>query len=255
MEIKSFKKIKSNLYEFKLNNNETHKIYDDIILKYELLIDKNVDEKKLKRILDENSLLDAYYTALKYISIKMRTKLEIGKYLQKKEFSKKAIDYTAERLSKEDYLDEKMYTKAFINDQLNLTLNGPKKVHYGLVSLGIDENIVNNILDTVDEDVWTDKIKKIIDKKFKINKKSASIFKSKVYYDLINLGYPSNLINEVLSTYEFDTTDAFQKEAEKIWKNLSNKYEGTELHYKFKQKLYSKGYTYDQINEYIKKSV
>ena len=94
MEIKSYKKCSNNRYEVSLSNGEKYKIYDDLILKYELLINKNINNKRLEELLDENKLYDAYYQAISYIAYKMRSKKEIKDYLKKKDYSTYDIAYT-----------------------------------------------------------------------------------------------------------------------------------------------------------------
>jgi len=46
MEVKTYKKIRNNLYEITLSNGEKFKLYDDIILKYELLIERKVTDRR-----------------------------------------------------------------------------------------------------------------------------------------------------------------------------------------------------------------
>ncbi len=77
MKIISYKKIKQNKYEVTLSNNESVLLYDDIILKYELLTKKEIDNQKLKEIILDNSKYDLYYAMLKDISKKFRTEKEL----------------------------------------------------------------------------------------------------------------------------------------------------------------------------------
>ena len=98
MKVQSYKKKKPNIYDVTFDNNQTISLYDDIILKYELLINNNIDPKKLETIINDNNQRDAYYKSLKYLSIKMRSKKEIVEYLKKKEFDRKSIDYAINKL-------------------------------------------------------------------------------------------------------------------------------------------------------------
>lgn len=251
MEVKTYKKVKSNMYEVVFDNGDRYKLYDDVILKYELLIEKTLDKKKLEKILADNGLLDAYYKALKYINTKMRSELEIRKYLAKYEFSREQIDYTVCKLREEGYLDEKKYVQAYVNDAITLSLNGPKKIKEVLKKLGIDENITDEYLEKISDDEWIERIKKIVDKKAKINKAGERVFKSKVYSDLIILGYYSEDVKTVLEGYSLDTKDAFDKEADKCYNKLSTKYTGVELELRFKQKMFAKGFDGETISEFL----
>lgn len=251
MEVKSYKKLKNNLYEITLDNGEKHKLYDDVILRYELLIDKELKKKKLEEILSENALLDAYYRALKYINTKLRTELEIRKYLFRYEFSNDQIDYAISRLKADGYINESLYVQAFINDSITLSLNGPKKIKDTLNKLGLNETLIDSYLSKIPSDTWLPRIKKIVEKKAKINKSGERVFKNKVYSDLVALGYYSYDIKSFLDSFTLDTGDIFKREADKMYNKLSSKYSGVELELRFKQKMFAKGFDSDDISNYL----
>ena len=68
MKIKSYKKKKSNIYEITLSNNDKISLYDDVILKYELLLKKEINKQLLDEIISFNSNLESYNIALKYLN-------------------------------------------------------------------------------------------------------------------------------------------------------------------------------------------
>lgn len=70
----------------------------------------------------------------------------------------------------------------------------------------------------------------------------------------MNLGYAREDINEVLTNVHL-SSDMVNKEIEKIYNKLSRKYDGDELIYKLKNKLYSKGFKMEDINNFIEKTV
>lgn len=251
LEIKSYKKLKGNLYEVALGSGEKYKLYDDVILKYELLLDKNVDQKKLDRVLADNAQLDAYYKAIKYIGLKMRTEKELKKYLKKFDLSEKAISFAVQKLKGDGYLDQKKYVDAYVNDELNLRLNGPRRIKDDLLKLGIREDVIDERIKEIDNTIWKDRIEKILNKKVKTNRVGAALFKNKAYSDLSFMGYESSDIREVLDCFVLNTGDAFLKEADKLFNKLSCKYEGTELKLRFKSKMYAKGFDGEIISDYL----
>lgn len=251
MKIESYKKKRGNLYEITLDDGKSYELYDDIILNYELLIDKKLDKKKLNEVLEENSLLDAYYKSLKYLSVKMRTETEIRKYLKKYDFSNYAIGYSITRLRSEGYLDQDRYAQAYINDAINLTLSGPKKIETNLIKLGIERNVIVKYLSKIDDSIWMGRIEKILAKKAKINKNGETLFKNKMYNELIVNGYSSELIKSSLSEFILDDREVFKKEADAMLRKLSIKYSGVDLNSRFRNKMYMKGFSIDKINEYL----
>lgn len=250
MEVLNYKKCANNLYEVKLDNGEKYKLYEDVIINYELLIDKRITDIKLKKILRDNDLYASYYKALKYIGIKMRTQKEIELYLKKNNFDKDAIDYSVSKLKNNGYINENIYTEAYINDAINLSYDGPKKIINNLTKVGISEEVIFNHLN-YDKYFWQNRIKEILNKKAKMNKNSLALFKNKMYSHLTLLGYEIDDIKCVLEDYKLDTSSLFKKDADKIWNTLRKKMSQEKIVWQFKNKMYLKGYTHDEINEYI----
>ena len=71
---------------------------------------------------------------------------------------------------------------------------------------------------------------------------------------LSNLGYSKEDINNHLENIKLDNSK-LEKEMEKIYNKLKTKYEGYTLKTKLKQKLYLKGFTSEEINDFIEKTV
>lgn len=199
VEIKSYKKLRNNLYEVSIDQTKVN-LYDDIIIKYSLLLKKEIDKKDFDQIIKENDSLSAYYKSLKYINFKLRSEKEIYNYLKRLNFNANDIFNTIERLKKDGYLDNKLYLKSYLSDQINLTNNGPYKIKSSLVNLGFKEEEINVYLEEIDDKIWKDKIKKIIVKRNKLNKKGN--LKAKNYVYLFNLGYEKSMIYSLLGNID-----------------------------------------------------
>ena len=123
MKINKFKKVGKNKYKVIFDNTELT-LYEDVILKYDLLIKNDVDIDLIDKIVEENRSYDVYETALNYIEIKMRNKKEIYKYLSNKGFDEKLINESIKKLEKAGFINNKSYITAFINDKINLSNDG-----------------------------------------------------------------------------------------------------------------------------------
>ena len=242
MKIKSYKKKKTNIYEITLSNNEKISLYDDVILKYELLLKKEITDSELKEVINYNSFIESYNIALKYINIKLRTEKEIRKKLAN--YEKQAIDYTIDRLVKEGYINNELYIKSYINDEVNLKIIGPNKILFDLKKLGFKDDEILNCLDTFDNEIWLNKINKYALKKVNSNHSlSGLILKQKLMQDLQNKGFYKEHINIILNEFNFnDDQDIYEKEYQKQKKKLSRKYSGEELEYRIKINLLKKGF-------------
>lgn len=242
MKIVNYKKKKNNLYEITLSNNEVLALYDDVILKYELLLAKEIKEDKLKEIKNYNNYIESYQKAIKFINVKLRTEKEIKNKL--KDYDKDAIEYTINRLKKEGYLNNELYIKCYINDTINLKIEGPNKILFDLKKLGFEEYEILNYLNEIDENVFAEKLNKYISKKINSNHNlSGKLLKQKIINDLINKGFYIEQINEVINNYIFiDNKLLKEKEYNKIKNKLSKKYSGEELEYRIKINMLKKGF-------------
>lgn len=255
MKIEKFKKLKDNRYELTFDKNIKLVFYDDIIVKYNLISKKDIDKKMLDKIVKENDKLTAYYLSLKYINIKLRSESEIISYLKCKDFGEEDINNTIKKLKDNNFIDNKLYLSSYINDQVNLTNNGYYKILRDLERLGFTEAEILVYLNKIDSNIWQEKLDKLITKKLKLNQKySGKKLIEKITYDLVNLGYPKEMILNALENYHYSDSGLLEKEYIKLMNKLANKYEGKELMMHVKKKLAQKGFSYDDINELIKKN-
>ena len=236
----SYKKKYGNLYELTLEGNEKINLYDDVILKYNLLLTKEIDN--LNDIISDNNNLECYTMALKILSSKLRCESELRAKL--KDYSNNAVDYTIDRLKKEGYLNDKAYIKAYVNDAINLKDIGPYKILITLKKLDIKEEDILEYLNTFDNSIWLNKLDKIIKKKINSNHNlSGSILKQKLINYLHHEGYSDRDINIVINKYDFqDNKDIYNKEYYKLEKKYSRKYSGEELDLRIKKALRLKGF-------------
>ena len=249
MKIEKIVKKNKNVYQIKFSDNTSLNFYDDTIIKYNLLVNKNVDEATYKEALLFNQKAEAYYKAINYINQKLRTKKEIEKKL--KDYNKDIVNEVIAKLEEQKYLNDDIYIKSYINDQINLTLKGPKKIVYELDKLGFKN--VDKYMSNINDEVWNMKIEKIISKKEKSNHNlSKSFLIRKIKGDLINLGYSPDLFQDILDNYSFiENMEIVKKEVNKFLRKYQNKYSEEELKYKLKNYLYSKGFEISNIDDLL----
>lgn len=242
MKIQKYVKDKQNKYKVYIDNEE-YILYDDVIVKYELIMKKEISENDFKEMIKFNEEMTSYYDSIKYITKKLRSEKEIKEYLQKKGISESTINKTIKRLKETNFLNKEIYLKAYISDQLNFTNNGPKKIKQNLIKLGFDDEEVDEYINNIEESFWIEKIDKYINKKIKTNhNSSSSMLKIKITNDLVNLGYDKEQVTPLINKYDIIDEDILKREYEKAKKTLSKKYSGYELNQKIKEKLYRKGF-------------
>ena len=146
MKILKYEKKKNNTYKIYLEGNNTVTVYDDVIIKNNLLYKKEIDKKLLEKLNIENNKEDIYNKCIKYISVRIRSKYEIEEYLKNKQVELVEIEKTINKLVKSNLLDDDLFAKSFIHDKLNFTTMGPYKIEQELRKHKIDSNIINNYI-------------------------------------------------------------------------------------------------------------
>lgn len=242
MKIINYKKTKLNIYEITLDDKSKYSLYDEIILKYNLLLKKEIDLNTLNKMLDDNKYYELYNKCLKYLSTKMRSEKEI--YKKFKDYPKKDISSVIQRLKEENYLNNDAYTTAYINDAVNLKMIGYYKIKNDLINLGLKEDEIMNKLDEIPRDVWYEKIKKLSDSMIKNNRKDSLVMlKQRIITSLINKGFSKEDIVSYLDSVDIKIDDSiYDREYNKLKIKLIRKYSGEELEREIKRRLKAKGF-------------
>ena len=244
MKIEKFKKLRNGEYSLFLDNDSVINVHEDLILKYNLLLTKEVTTQLKDILLNENKKYSSYDIALRYLGIKMHSIKEMKEYLKKKDYSIDIINDVIERLKKDKYLNDNIYSKCFIADRINLSNDGPYKIIRELEKRGISREYINNNIEIFTIDKQEEKIEKLINKQIKSNhNKSTSLLKRKILDYIINLGYEKSIIVQVLDrVYTYDDEEIRKKEYEKLYNKLSKKYSGHNLEQMVNKKMYEKGF-------------
>lgn len=204
MKIEKYEFTKKNNYNIYLSNGEVITLNERVITKNELLLKKEIDNELYDRLMHDNKVCEAFDAGVKYISIRYRSIKEMKDYLLKKEYPSDIVDEAIQSLISNTYLDDDRFTKAYIKDKMAFTSKGDYKIRMELSSLGIDNSIIDNNILTIDNDILINKMKKIIDKDIKSNKKyNGSELRNKIYNHLINQGYSKEKVINVINTYDF----------------------------------------------------
>lgn len=252
MKIESIKKTGSK-YKILLDSGQVINTYEEVILNNGLLFHKYISSNLLEKINEDTNYYKSYNKVLDMINRRLRSEKEIEEYLRKTEVDENDIKEIIQNLKRIGLIDDRLFAKAYTNDKINLSTDGPIKIRKYLENNNIKEEYIKDAINNIDIKVINSKIDKIISKKINTNTKyTPYILKQKILIYLINLGYSREDIIDRLDTIKIETKD-MTKEIEKIYNKLSKKYSDKELTYKLKNKLFLKGYTKEEIDEFITK--
>ena len=251
MKILKYKKTSNNRYKVTLDDGKVLVLYEEAILKFNLLLLKEIDEDTMILIDKYNQECDVYYVALNRLKNRLQSVYDLRFFLIKKEYPDDLIDKAIKKLLKQGYLNDQIYARSYIHDQMITTAKGPYRLERELLEKKVDLNIIKEEMDSFTEEEQLQKINKIIQRGIKANHtRGGIVLKKKIYQDLKGLGHDISLINRLLNSYSFDNNkEIARKEYEKLYRKYSRKYQGMELKNKIREKLYQKGLKYEEAEE------
>ena len=204
MRIEKYELTKKNIYNVYLSNGEVLELNGKVITDNELLIKKDIDNELYDKLKRDNTICILVDTSVKYIDRRLRSINELRDYLKNKEEDTIIIEEVIDKLIDYKYLDDYRFTKAFIKDKLNFTNWGDYKIKNELKRLGVNEEIIYNNISNIDDNIYYERINKIIDKDISINKKYSGIkLKNKIYNHLLTLGYSKEKVISIINNYNF----------------------------------------------------
>lgn len=203
MKILKYEKKGNSQYKIYLEDGNKINLYEDVIIKNNLLYKKEIDSKLLDKLDIDNKKEDIYNRCVKYISVRIRSIYEIEEYLRKKEIDLEQSNKIINKLVENNLLNDDVFTKAFINDKLNFTTMGPYRIEQELKKHRIDSVIINRYLYDIDDSIIDNKINKQIAKLMKSSKKKVNL-RNKIYMNLLNLGYSNEMILRNINNFDFN---------------------------------------------------
>ena len=96
----------------------------NIIIKYNILLKKEISLDELNKYLDENKYYELYYKCINYINIKLRSKGEIEKYLRKYTYDEELISKIVTKLVSDGFLNDSYYAKCYVHDAILFSFSG-----------------------------------------------------------------------------------------------------------------------------------
>ena len=110
-------------------------------------------------------MADIYETALRLLTRREHSKIELKHKLRLRSFSDAEINPILDRLKNEGYQSDDRFTESYI--QMRITKGyGPYRIRPELKQRGISDELINEKLNTFDEEFWQAQSKLTFQKKF-----------------------------------------------------------------------------------------
>ncbi|MCT8136929.1 recombination regulator RecX [Anaerobacillus sp. CMMVII] len=245
-------------YNIFLDEEYAFSVDEAILVTYHLRKGLEVTKEFLTEIISEDHIRKGYQSAINYLSYRIRSVKEVKDYLSKKELEPEVITRIVEKLTKENYLDDQEFARAYVQSRLNLTLKGPELVRRELVEKGISEADMMLGMQLYTYDLQLEKAVLFLQKKYPAKLRiSRNEQDRKLYMLLISKGFSQEVIQQafkiVHEEVEADNDEEWEAllyQGEKAYKKF-HKESGWEQKQKVKQYLYRKGFSVDSIDKFI----
>ncbi len=170
---------------------------------------KEINEEELTELLNAVSFRRAYNKGLDFLSRRPYGTKELIKKLCEKGHEKEASQKVCERLIELGLLNDEEYARILANDLLERKSYSVKRIKQELAFRGIDREIIENTVDSLDNDPQKSIIM-LVKKKY-INKLNDEKGKKRTIDALMRLGYSYSDIKNALNTIsEFDGEDFYE---------------------------------------------
>ncbi|MDA3871798.1 MAG: regulatory protein RecX [Candidatus Marinimicrobia bacterium] len=180
--------------------SDTKKITLDnsYIGKYFLVEGSEISDKQLEKIVSENEYDRAKEKAFFLLTYRDHSVYELKVKLRKRNFDEKVIDKTVEYLLENGYLNDKKFSEIYLNELLNTKRSGMMIIRKKLFQKGLSRELINNLLNDLDDEIFHNNCLFHLQKKRKLlEKKHDENIKNKLYNYLSRKGFRYEIILNV----------------------------------------------------------
>jgi len=203
MQITLIEKNKKNKDRFSvyIDDKFSFSISEDDYLSLNLYDKSELSQDEMDYIKNNINFRAAKNCALKYLSYKLRTEKEVRIKLQEDGFDADSIEMAIDELNALGYINNKIYVQKYIFDRSKLKPKSKKLIKLELLSKGIQEEIIDEVLNdwNVDE---TSVAESLIKRKFGKYDFNDDAIKRKAYMFLKHRGYSHDVIESVIGRIE-----------------------------------------------------
>lgn len=115
--------------------------------KEQYLSDADIEQLKSNDERDQ-----AYNRALKFLSFRSRSQMEIERYLRDKGYSPEVVAEIIERLLRQKYLDDEAFARSWLEERERFRPRSQRALRYELKQKGLADEVIETVLAEVDED-------------------------------------------------------------------------------------------------------
>lgn len=186
-------------YRLLLSNGEEVHVHEDLLVKYRLLVGREIETGFLEEIAYEGVVQRGFSQAINYISYRPRSIREVEQYLARKEIDRDFIAVIVERLLEKNYLDDRQFAHLWVENRQRLKPRSKMALRQELQEKGIASDIIAGALGIIEPEAEIEQARQIGQKKMQqwrnIEWQKA---RPKLIRYLLYKGYDMSVISTIL---------------------------------------------------------
>lgn len=243
-------------YNVYIDGHYSFPVSEAVLVQFQLHKGLEITSDQIDQITNADLVSKAYDQALNYLLYQLRTEKEMTQYLHKHNITDSQIDEILHRLREHGYLDDLEYAKSYVRTMSRTSDKGPKIIIQNLRAKGIVENNIEISIAEFPLESQIQNAKKIIQKANRQYQHDA--YKTRIHKiknRLFTKGFSSDVIQEALEQAAITLNrDQEQEQLQFQAQKLMQRYQrlsSTQCRQKVKMALYRKGFTIDEINQFM----
>lgn len=245
----------NNRYNIYIDDAFAFGVDEATFIKFALYNGMELTSQEIDAIQEDDHYQQAYQKALTFLNFKMRTMKEVADKLAKQGYDGETIDRVLQKLVELNFVNDHYYAEMYLNENRSLAMKGPNAIAFELKKKGINDRIVQEVISQYDEEEQYNQALTVAEAYVKRQTRvSVKTARQKVYAYLLQRGYESDIVQDVVTHLEFNVQEEQEvelavKEALMVFKRLTGKKPEEQVWYQVKTKLYQKGFASGTIEE------
>ena len=195
IEIQKRNKNRVNLY---VDNEYLLSLQAELVYKYNLSKNQEIDEEKLLEIARANDYEKAKNKALNSLSKVEKSEKKIREKLSA-DFDEEVIEEVVEFLKKHELVDDERFAEMIVSNDLNFKRVGKNRIKQNLYTKGIKREYIESAISDIDSDVELENAIYLAKKRLpRIKDKDINKVKNKLYQHLSYKGFSYDIIKSAI---------------------------------------------------------
>ncbi|MFS1513126.1 regulatory protein RecX [Chengkuizengella sp. SCS-71B] len=196
-----------NRYNIYVNDRYVLSVHEDILVKHRLLKGEEINETKIKQVVEDEEKQIIQRQAIRIISRRGKSRFELKQKLSEKGYEETLIDHTLDHLEKRKFIDDYSYALNLANYRMKHQKKGLKWIEQELSQKGIKKVIITQVIQELDKELEFEVAYQLAKKRWDNQSGDYTKKKSKISSFLMRRGFEYSLIRNILEKIEKEETN------------------------------------------------